>query len=137
MREKDEDDIRALEKAYDSAWNAGDVTSLVAALTPDAVLVNPMGKRAQGQAEVRRMLAEFLRGAGKGSRHKSAVLGIEFIGDNIAVVDGEATLEGTTGISDASATPFVHRFTDVVVKRGGVWKVAHVRAYVFLQSSPP
>jgi len=137
MREKDEMAIRALEEAYDSAWNAADVTSLVAALTPDVVVVNPMGKRAQGQAEVGRVLGEFLRGPGKGSRHKSVVLGIEFIGDDVAVVDGEATLEGTTGISDASATPFVHRFTDVVVKRGGMWKVAHVRAYIFLQSSPP
>jgi ketosteroid isomerase-like protein len=49
MREKDDRAIRALEKAYDSAWHAGDVTSLVAALTPDVVVVNPMGKRAQGQ----------------------------------------------------------------------------------------
>ena len=137
MREKDEGAIRALEEAYDSAWNAGDVTSLVAVLTPDVVVVNPIGKRAQGQAEVGRALGEFLRGPGKGSRHKSVVLGIEFIGDDVAIVDGEATLEGTTGISAASANPLVHRFTDVVVKRAGVWKVAHVRAYVFLQSSPP
>ncbi len=136
MREKDDGAIRALEKAYDSAWNAGAVTSLVEALTPDVVVVNPMGKRAQGQAEVGRMLAEFVRGPGKGARHKSVVLGVEFIGDDVAVVDGEATIEGTTGVSDASAAPFVHRFTDVVVKRGGVWKIAHVRAYVFLPPSP-
>jgi uncharacterized protein (TIGR02246 family) len=137
MREKDEIAIRALEEAYDSAWNAGDVRSLAAAFTPDAVVVNPMGKRAQGQAEISRVLAEFLGGSAKGSRHKSIVLGIEFISDDVALVDGEATLEGVTARGEARAAPLVHRFTDLVVKRGGAWKVAQVRAYIFIPSSEP
>jgi uncharacterized protein (TIGR02246 family) len=137
MREKDEVAIRALEEAYDSAWNAGDVRSLVAAFTPDAVIVNPMGKRAQGQAEISRVLEEFLGGAARGSRHKSVVFGVEFIGDDVALVDGEARLEGMTGAGEVMAAPLVHRFTDLVVKRGGAWKVAQVRAYIFISSPGP
>jgi uncharacterized protein (TIGR02246 family) len=137
MREKDEVAIRALEEAYDAAWNAGDVRSLVAAFTPDAVVVNPMGKRAQGQDEISRVLAEFLGGAAKGSWHTSVVLGIEFIGDDVALVDGEARLEGLRGTGEAKAPPLVHRFTDLVVKSGGAWKVAQVRAYIFIPSPEP
>jgi uncharacterized protein (TIGR02246 family) len=136
MRQEDEVAIRALEEAYDSAWNAGDVRSLVAAFTPDAVIVNPMGKRAQGQAEIGRMLGEFLGGAAQGSRHKSVVLGIEFIGDGVALVDGEAKLEGMTGTGGVKAAPLVHRFSDLVVKTGGAWKVAQVRAYILMSPEP-
>ena len=137
MREKDQVAIRELEEAYDSAWNAGDVRSLVDAFTPDAVVVNPMGQRAHGQAEISRVLAAFLSGPASGSRHKSVVLGIEFITDDVALVDGEATLDGMMGTGETTAAPLVHRFTDVVVKRGGAWKIAHVRAYIFMASPEP
>ena len=137
MREKDQLAIRALEEAYDSAWNAGDVTSLVAAFTPDAVVVNPMGKRAQGQAEIGRVLEAFLSGPANGSRHKSVVLGIDFITDDVALVDGEATLDGMIANDESMAAPLVHRFSDLVVKRGGAWKVAQVRAYIFMPSREP
>jgi uncharacterized protein (TIGR02246 family) len=135
MRQRDEIAIRALEAAYDAAWNAGDVRALVASFVPDAVLVNPMGKRATGQWEIARVLGEFLGGAAKGSRHTSVVLGVEFISDDVVLVDGEARLEGLSGAGDVLAPSFVRRFSDVVLRRHGTCLIAQVRAYVFITAS--
>jgi uncharacterized protein (TIGR02246 family) len=134
-RRRDEAAIRALEMAYDSAWNNGDVQRLVAAFAPEAVVVNPLGKSAKGRAEIQRVLGEFLNGPAKGSRHTSDVATIEFITDDVAVVDGKATVEGMAEPGDTTPAPAVHRFTDIVVRRHGTWTIAHVRAYLFAQ--PP
>ena len=134
MREKDEAAVRAVEQAYDASWNAGDVEALVALLSPDAMIVTPYGDVARGRAEIQRLLQQFLAGPGRGSRHTSLVWGVEFVTDDVAVVDAEARIEGMSG-PDASQSSIVHKFTDILARKDGVWKIAHVRAYVF--STPP
>jgi uncharacterized protein (TIGR02246 family) len=61
-REKDEAAILALERAYDAAWNAGDVRALIGLFTADAVVVNPRGEIARGRVELERVLGRFLLG---------------------------------------------------------------------------
>jgi uncharacterized protein (TIGR02246 family) len=133
-RDQDEAAIRGVEQAYDSAWDAGDLRALMGLFTPAAVVVNPVGKVASGHAEIQRVLTEFLSGPARGSTHASVISAINFVTDDVALVDGEARLERLR-TSDASPTSsVVHRFTDVLVKRDGRWSIAQVRAYVF---SPP
>jgi len=134
MRDKDEAAVRAVEQAYDASWNAGDVEALVALLWPDATIVTPYGNVARGRSEIQRLLQQFLAGPGRGSRHTSLVWGVEFVTDDVAVVDAEARIEGLSG-PDASQSSIVHKFTDILARKDGVWKIAHVRAYVF--STPP
>jgi uncharacterized protein (TIGR02246 family) len=130
IRDPDTSEICKIEEAYDAAWNAGDVEALIALFSPDAVVVNPLGKIARGRAEIQCVLEQFLAGAARGSRHTSTVSSIDFITDEVAIVDGEAQLEG---VSDAALRQSVlaHNFTDVMVKIDGNWFIAHVRAYVF------
>jgi len=134
MREQDEAAVRAVEQAYDAAWNAADVDALVALLSPDAMVVTPFGDVARGRAEIQHLLQQFLAGPGRGSHHISLVWGIAFVTDNVAVVDAEARIEGLIG-PDAPQSSLVHKFTDILVKKDGKWRIAHVRAYVF--STPP
>ena len=129
---RDEAAIRALEAAYDASWNAGDVRSLVAAFAPEAVVVNPLGQVARGQAEIERVMHAFLSGPARGSTHNSTVFRVEFVTDDVAVVDGEATLERLAGPDGAPSPPLVHRFTDVVVRQDDAWLLAQVRAYVLM-----
>src|SRR5512139_1781433 len=112
----------------------GDVEALVALLSPDAMIVTPYGNVARGRAEIQRLLQQFLAGPGRGSRHTSLVWGVEFVTDDVAVVDAEARIEGLGG-PDASQSSIVHKFTDILVKKDFTWRIAHVRAYVF--SVPP
>lgn len=124
-RDADERAIRAVEAAYDAAWGAGDIDGLLDCLTEDAVLVNPRGAVARGHAEIRRELGGFLKGQAAGSKHSSVVSRVEFVTADVAVVDGAAVIEG----ADRSGMSLIHGYTDVLVRRGGAWLIAHIRAY--------
>jgi uncharacterized protein (TIGR02246 family) len=132
-REQDEAAIRRIEQAYDRAWNAADVPALMALMAPAAVVVNPIGEVATGHVEIRRVLTEFLSGPAHGSTHASIIAAIHFVTEDVAIVDGEARLEGVR-TSEPSPSSVVHRFTDVLVRTDGRWSIAQVRAYVF---APP
>lgn len=118
--------VEAVEANYDAAWSGGDLDGLMECFTPDAVVVNPRGEIADGERAVRRAIGSFLEGQAKGSQHRSTIERIAFVRDDVAVVDGHAT------ISFRSDDPELrHAFTDVLVERAGRWAIAHVRAYHF------
>ncbi|MEX0789719.1 MAG: SgcJ/EcaC family oxidoreductase [Actinomycetota bacterium] len=125
----DEGVIRAVEAAYDAAWGAGDVESLLACLTDEAVLVSPRGDLVRGHTEIGRELTSLLAGPVRGSAHMSRIIRVEFVTDDVAVVDGEATVD-PAGEAEGTGIPLVHRFTDIFVRRSGTWAIAHIRAYV-------
>ena len=131
----DEDDlaIRELERDYDTAWNRGDVAYLASLYHRDAIVVNPLGETARGQFAIRAALEVFLQGAARHSQHSTSISRISHVGDRVAVVDGEARLEGVHGAT-ASDSAVSHAFTDIVLMDGTRWVLVHTRAYVFLRS---
>jgi len=106
---------------------AGDVEGIVACLTKDAVLISPRGDVACGHKEIRKLLGEFLGGPAKGSTHTGRIIRVNFVTDDVAVVDGEALIEGLEFADLPSLTH--HRFTDVLVRSGSAWLIAQIRAY--------
>lgn len=124
-RSADEAQILALEAAYDAAWSRADAAALVASFCEDAVVVNPRGQAAYGKAALEAILAGLLAGPFAGSSHESVVRRVRFVGADVAIVDGEARVEG-------AGAPITHAFTDVFVRRGGRWLISDVRAYVFM-----
>lgn len=126
-RTANEQEIRTVEAAYDEAWRLGDLDALIQHMTSEVVLVNPRGAAACGLAQVRRELAGFLSGEAAGSSHHSVIERVEFVTDDVAVVDGEATVTGVGEGDDR--LEIIHGFTDVLVRTGGRWLIAHVRAY--------
>ena len=121
----DEAAVRAVEDAYDRAWGEGDLDALMACLTPDAVLLSPRGDVAVGDDEIRQLLGAFLATEAQGSEHRNIVDRISFIGDDVAIVDARAVISGGNGLL------IEHAFTDILVKRDGTWRIAHIRAYHF------
>lgn len=118
--------IRKTEAAYDHAWQEGNVDGLVACLVKDAVLINPRGEVAIGHDEIRKQLSEFLTGPARGSKHTSHLTRISFVTEDVAVVDGEALVEGVD--FDGSST-VTHLFTDILLRSGDGWRIAQIRAY--------
>lgn len=114
-----------VEAAYDRAWAQGDVVGLASCLAEDAVLVSPLGEVAAGRDDAERLLGEFLRGPAAGSTHSSEIVRISWVADDVAIVDGVATI---SDVDFEGSSTVRHRFTDVVVRRGGLWVIAHVRA---------
>ena len=118
--------VRSVEDAYDKAWCDGDLDALMRCLSTDAVLVNPRGEVALGHDAIRLALGAFLSGEAKGSRHGSTIDRVTFVREDVAVVDGSATIT-----FQGSGGTFEHRFTDLIVRdRNGRWVIQHVRAYV-------
>lgn len=126
-RSRMEAEIRAVEKAYDEAWQAADIERLLLCLEADAVLVNPYGERSRGQVEIRQELTRVLHGVARGSLHTSLISSIELITPDVAIVDGEASVR-ILGEPEGS-TVLHHSFTDLLVRRDGRWLIAHIRAY--------
>lgn len=128
----DEAAIRALEAAYDAAWNDRAIEALVACFAEEAVIVNPYGEIAKGRVEIGRILAEVLNGPAEGSRHTSTLYRVEFVTEDVAVVDGGAVIDRVIEGGGTTASALTHRFTDVVVRKSSAWEIAHVRAYALL-----
>jgi uncharacterized protein (TIGR02246 family) len=137
QRSSDEAAIRALEAAYDAAWNAADLPALTAPFTPDATIVDPFGGVSAGRAEIERLLGTLLAGSGRGSTHAGKILGVRFVTGDVALADGEAVIEGLKAPDGGALPPIVHRFTDVLVRAGEGWRIAQIRAYVFMEGPRP
>jgi uncharacterized protein (TIGR02246 family) len=133
----DEAAIRALEAAYDAAWDAADLRALTAPFTADATIVDPFGGVSTGRAEIERLLGDLLAGSGRGSTHAGEILAVRFVTGDVALADGEAVIEGLTAPDGSTMPPIVHRFTDVLVRGDGGWRIAQIRAYVLMEGPRP
>jgi uncharacterized protein (TIGR02246 family) len=128
-RGRDEAEIRAIEADYDSAWGSADLTRLMSALDPNVVILDPRGGTSVGAPEARRLLGDFPPGEGAGTTHTSRYKRVSFVTDDVALFDDQAT------IADPNLPrPIVHDFTDVFVRRDGRWRIAHIRAYVYMDA---
>lgn len=127
-RTADEQAIRRVEAAYDLAWRFGDVDALLRCFSQDAVVVSPRGEIASGRPEIETMFRHLFAGDAAGSSHASEIVRITFVTDDVAVVDGEATVQGLREPGILVPQPFVHRFSDILVKRGKAWAISQVRA---------
>ncbi|MBN1388008.1 MAG: SgcJ/EcaC family oxidoreductase [Bacteroidales bacterium] len=125
-RQLDEERIRKTEAAYDHAWQQGDIEGIIVCFTNDAVLISPRGDVAIGSEQIHNLLSDFLGSEAKSTKHTSHITRISFVTDDVAVVDGEAFIEGSENLS---ATVKQHRFTDILVRSGDVWLIAQIRAY--------
>ena len=127
MSHSDEIAVRAVEATYDRAWSAGDLEALLTCFVDDAVLVNPRGEIASGAEEIRLAVGPLLLDEAKDSVHESTITRVSFVGDNVAVVDGQAAIRKR----DSDRPLFEHPFTDIVVRTSRGWVIAHGRAYVY------
>jgi len=122
----DEERIRETEVAYDHAWQQGDIEGIMVCFTEDAVLISPRGDVAIGTEQIHNLFSDLLGDEAKNTKHTSRITRISFVTDEIAVVDGEAFIEG---LENLSATVKHHRFMDILVRNGDVWLIAQIRAY--------
>ena len=68
-----EEAIRALEAAYDDAWNRGEIDAFIACFTDDAPIVDPRGGVTRGHDGIRRLLSPMVGPGDGNSTHKSEI----------------------------------------------------------------
>src|SRR5687767_12004315 len=125
-RQFEEAQIRKTEAAYDQAWKQGDIEGIMIYFTDDASIISPRGDVAIGKEQVRNLLSNFLGSEARNTKHTSHITQISFVTDDVAVVDGEAFIEGSENLSDSIKH---HSFTDILVRTGNVWLISQIRAH--------
>jgi len=120
--------VRAVEAAYDAAWNAGDLASLLHLLTNGVVVINPYGEMSVGRDAVETSFTALFDGVARGSTHMTQIRAVHFVAPGIALVDAEAVIADF----GPGPEPLRHDFTDVLVKTREGWRIDQVRAYTFI-----
>lgn len=125
-RQVDEQLIRKTEASYDHAWHEGDIEGLLVCFKEDALIISPRNDIAFGKDQIRKLFSDFLAGDGKNTKHTSRISRINFVTNDVAVVDGEALIDGAENLAAAVTH---HRFTDILVRSGEDWLISQIRAY--------
>lgn len=136
----DEPAIRAAVMAFQEAWNHHDMKAMGDVFTEDADLINVLGTRWQGRANIVKALGVYHRVMFQNEQIHLGEMTIRMITPDVAVVvavqtgSGEMTLPEGHGRKE---TPTGSQLdTCVVIKRDGVWKVTHSQNTIINQDAP-
>lgn len=95
------------------------------------MIVTPYGDVWTGIATIEQGLRAVLSQPSR-AQHASTITAVHFVTDDVAVVDGHAVLDAAAEPAGKDGEPLLHSFTDIVTRRDGQWRIAHVRAYRFI-----
>ena len=121
--------IRTAVIAFQEAWNHHDMKAMTNVFTEDAELINVVGTRWQGRANIVKALGVFHREMFKNEQIHFDEITIRSITPDVAIAvavqrgSGGMVLPEGHGRKETPAGTQLDTF--VVVKREGVWKVAH------------
>lgn len=111
-----EESVFRVEAENDQAWQAGDVEGIVTRLTKDAVVISPRGDLTCGHREIHDLFSEFLDGPATGSTHTSRIIWVNFVTDDMTLLDGEALIDGVEFDDESSIAHYM--ITDSLARRG-------------------
>lgn len=127
-------EIESLNHAFVTAWNAHDPGKMAAAWS-EADMINPFGMKARGRSEIEKLFEGEQHGAMKASTFTIESNSIRQISRDVAVQDMDIAITGMVS-PDGKALPAFHPHSfEVLVKKGGHWRVEYVRAYA-VQPTP-
>jgi uncharacterized protein (TIGR02246 family) len=117
---EDEQAIRKDVDEYSAAYNKGDIEAAGHHWTDDAEYINDEGKTTKGRDAI---VSLFKRGrvARKGYTFKATVQSVLILKPDVALEDGTVILTGPDG------TPEKTRFTAVLLKSEGKWRISRVQ----------
>jgi uncharacterized protein (TIGR02246 family) len=121
--------IQAVLDAHAKAWNNGDAAAAVAMMTEDADWVSGDGSVYEGRDAIEAAHRDWLAGSAKGSWHTHPGLPkFHFIRTDVAIVDGDSYQSGLHDEQGKEIPAGVTRYTAIMVKESGRWKVAAFRS---------
>jgi uncharacterized protein (TIGR02246 family) len=120
-------ELEEITSQLDIAWNNGDAVSFANSWTENAINVSPMGEIIEGNKNIEKNMAMEFSGAMKGTTHKLIIEKAYSVSISVAIADGIAE------VKMGDNEPWKSQFTAIFSKdKNGNWKIAHMRAYVFL-----
>jgi len=119
-READDKAIRASAEAFADAYNAHDAKALAALFAADGEIVDELGDAKQGRAAIEQIFAAVFEQFPDAAM-AIAVKSVRFVGANLAIEDGVASVAREEGDAVDNSYTVVH------VKQDGKWQMASVR----------
>lgn len=127
--------IQKVLDAHGTAWTKGDAAAAAGVMTEDADWVSGDGSVYEGRPAIEAAHREWLSGDGKGTRHAHpGTPKIRFIRPDVAIVDGDSYMGGLHDERGKELPPSFSRYTAILVKNGGSWKVTAFRSLPQLKS---
>ena len=127
--------IQAVLDAHGRAWSNGDAAAAAAVMTEDADWVSGDGSVYEGRAAIEGAHEKWFAGEAKGSYHSHPGLPkIQFLRPDVAIVDGDSYQSGLHDEQGKEIPAGVTRYSAVMVKENGRWKVAAFRSLPQLKS---
>jgi uncharacterized protein (TIGR02246 family) len=125
---QDERGIRALQEQQAKAWNAHDIGAYANLFMPEAHVVNVLGWHWTSRAELKQKLGKAFGSVFAKSRMTIGEVTVEFLKPDIAVAHVRWTMSGALSPAGPESKPPEQGIqTQVLVKHGGVWKIADVQ----------
>lgn len=127
--------IQAALDAQAKAWNKGDAAAVAAVMTDDADWVSADGSVYEGRDAIEAAHRGWFEGTAKGSFHSHPGLPkIHFVRSDVAIVDGDSYQSGLHDDQGKELPAETSRYTAIMVKEGGRWRVAAYRSLPQLKS---
>jgi uncharacterized protein (TIGR02246 family) len=120
--------ITSLIQSQTDAWRRGDAKAFADPFLPDGSFVNVLGALSYGRDAFQSQHARIFATVYKDSSIRLPIRRIQFVRDDVAVVDIDAELSGYTGLPPGLRTEpdgvIRTRLQEVLVKESGRWMIA-------------
>jgi uncharacterized protein (TIGR02246 family) len=127
----DEQPIKDRLNEFQAAWNKDDAKAMAEVFTEDGSLVNPFGDSATSRAEIEKIFTEEHAHPFKGSTYSFTDVKIQWVSDELAVVDLNGNISGVKAADGSAAPDCPHHVTWTMIKKDGKWMGAAARAFQF------
>lgn len=135
-KEKDEDAIKARVVEFIALFNKGDAKAMAAFFAEDAVLVNPVGIKGTGRAEIEKIIATDSSTFLKGSTMDMKLVEYRAAGKDMAWIELEHTANGVK-TPDGKTANLTFHVPCLMVKKAKTWLIAEARPYAYVPTPPP
>jgi uncharacterized protein (TIGR02246 family) len=132
---KDEDAIKARVAEFIALFNKGDAKGMTAYFADDATLVNPVGMKGTGAAEIEKIIASDMATILKGATMEMKVVEFRAVGKDAAWVELEHTVTGAH-TPDGKVMNATFHVPALFVKKNKKWVVAEARPYAYVPTPP-
>ena len=133
---KDEDAIKARVAEFIALFNKGDAKGMAAFWADDATLVNPVGVKGKGPAEIEKIIENDTGTILKDAKMEMTVVQVRPVGKDAAWVEIEQSVNGAKGPDGKPLPAMTFHVPTLMVKKGKTWLIAEARPYAYLPPPP-
>jgi uncharacterized protein (TIGR02246 family) len=133
---KDEDAIKARVAEFIATFNKGDAKGTAAFFADDATLVNPIGMRAKGPAEIEKVVASDIATFLKDTKMEMTVTQFRPVGKDAAWIEIDHSITGAKSPDGKPLPPITFHVPVLMVKKGKNWMIAEARPYAYMPPPP-